>query len=245
MKFIKAQTNGNDFVIFKNATKNINIKYIADRNFGIGADQIIFISNLQDNQYQLDFYNQDGSQAQMCGNGCCAAAFYINQSSQNQCSDLIFNIMDKKYKATSSLTEATIFLPIPIFIPNKTLASSDIDKMKFVCTGNKHIIYSVDDIKTIESSFAQNMQNSYNEYNIHYMQRISHDIIRIRSFEKGVGWTKSCGSGAIASIFSCCPDVSSQITVIHDGGKSLVVIDNDHYVLTTKPKLVFSGELIL
>jgi diaminopimelate epimerase len=72
------QTNGNDFVILEDCVQNIEAyKLIADLRFGIGCDQVVVIGRKTPTKYGLKFHNSDETEANMCGNGACAAALYI------------------------------------------------------------------------------------------------------------------------------------------------------------------------
>ncbi len=77
---IKAQTNGNDFLIIPNTVlNNKQIRQICDRHYGIGCDQLIMFNRINYNIFCLEFYNNDGSLANMCGNGSCAFALFVNK----------------------------------------------------------------------------------------------------------------------------------------------------------------------
>ena len=80
IKLIKAQTNGNDFLIIPNTVlNNKQIRQICDRHYGIGCDQLIMFNRINYNIFGLEFYNNDGSLANMCGNGSCAFALFVNK----------------------------------------------------------------------------------------------------------------------------------------------------------------------
>ena len=237
--FTKAQTNGNDFVITTNQKEHINIKLLANRRLGVGADQIVFIKHNTNNIYSIDFFNSDGSFAEMCGNGACAAAVFVNQYLKNPCQELCFNINNKKYNVKTNGIQATVFFQAPILLEQND------NNMKFISNGNKHIIYQTEQIEHITDSFAQNLQNTHKDFNIHFVQKKAEKILQMRSFERGVGWTKSCGSGAIAAAFACEFHENDQVKIVHDEGNSLVSLAHNEFALTTIPKLIFQGEFLL
>lgn len=263
MKFCKAQTNGNDFVILERDADKLSLaqkKLIADRKYGIGCDQIIFV-NRKNGHFCLDFYNQDGSHANMCGNGSCAAAFFIKNkygfdslelevfidffsvpvrgSSQSElaqaCLDRFggHDVVDSReyhiappeslYKARIIKDEVTVEFPIPSRRGN------------VVITGNNHMVLDMSKIGEV-SEFAKLNP----ECNIHFVETLSNDTLRVKSFEKGVGWTLSCGSGAVAVGYHS--KLQGRINIIQDGGKSIVEVDETHVNLITFPKIVYEGE---
>ena len=223
MRFIKAHTNGNDFVIIDGDASIVSDsqkKLFADRKFGIGCDQIIFVK-LEESRCVVDFFNQDGSHADMCGNGSCAVVLYVKEKYDLENIDL--EVSGRMYQTTISGDEATILFPMP-------KRNGDI-----IDTGNKHLVLKMADISRVEEIAKANQ-----DCNLHFVDRLSDNEIRVKTFERGVGWTLACGSGAIAVGFHS--EIAGKIKIIHDGGESMVEVKNDHIYLTTKPKLVFSGE---
>lgn len=243
MKFVKIQTNGNDFVVIEKNEKteqNVNLAKIANRKYGVGADQVIFIGQKNQNTAAVEFFNQDGSLAKMCGNGACAVAFYLNKRSQNTQKKFCLNIFETAYEASVDGNKATVFFKSPVFVDQIPLSKHD-DKLHFVTNGNKHLVCQVEDVNSVQDFFAKNLAKLYNEYNIHFVKRINHDTLKMRSFERGVGWTLACGSGAVAAAFAM---QATETKVFHDGGVSFVSVKNGAFSLTTEPKLIFEGELL-
>lgn len=263
MKFCKAQTNGNDFVILETNADKLSLagkKLIADRKYGIGCDQIIFV-NQKNGHFCLDFYNQDGSHANMCGNGSCAVAFLIKN----------------KYGLDSLELEVLVdFVPFPVKVGSQSaLVQTDLDgfgghdlvklggyhivppesiykariikdevtvefplphkRGNVLITGNNHMILDMSKIGEV-SEFAKLNP----ECNIHFVEMLSNDTLRVKSFEKGVGWTLACGSGAVAVGYHS--KLQGKINIIQDGGKSVVEVCETHVNLTTSPKIVYEGE---
>ncbi|MDR1391365.1 MAG: hypothetical protein LBI95_03305 [Holosporales bacterium] len=224
MKFVKAQVNGNDFVIVNSENCDINslkVKSIADRVFGIGCDQVVFIKKVS-NDYKVDFFNRDGSYADMCGNGLCAASKYIKKIYQEDSNEI--NLLTSKsiYRSKIEKENVSAFFDMPKKVGNVIL------------TGNKHIVTSSTNLSKLNE-----LLKVYSDCNLHFIDIISKNEIRMKSFERGVGWTLACGSGAIAVAFSS--NCKGKINIIHEGGKSVVEILNKQIILTTIPKLVFEG----
>ena len=219
MRFYKAQTNGNDFVIIENLSNKI-VTQLSDRNYGIGCDQVILLQYVN-NQYMIDFFNQDGSYAKMCGNGSCSVALLISRKYKTN--DIVLNICKKTYPVHVENDNVTLSVPKP------TMCGGIID------TGNKHIVL---DYKEIDNVY--NVAKNNSECNIHFVEQLSKNKLKVKTFERGVGWTLACGSGAIAVGYNS--KIEGKIAMIQDGGMSIVEVLEDHVNLTTTPKIVFEGE---
>jgi diaminopimelate epimerase len=237
MLFVKAQTNGNDFVILKkkdygagHAVSKVLPEELGDRHLGIGCDQIIIIDEIKDMKYGLEFFNWDGSSAEMCGNGICASALYINRILGNKDKNIVFDVTDREYQTfINDNREITLFVEKPILL-EKT------PKYQIFSTGNKHLVCDIEMMDAILE-----LRSKHQECNLHFIERTD-DFIRMKTFERGVGWTKACGSGAIAVAAS--QDIKKgRMKIKHDGGASLVEICGEFIGLTVEPKLVFEGNL--
>jgi diaminopimelate epimerase len=227
VKFVKAHTNGNDFVIINQTATTVDgelIKKIADRNFGIGCDQIVFVrARLNDARYTVGFANQDGTTADMCGNGACATAIYIRNKLGNKATEIVLEIAGIAYKALIKGEEVTVRFPLP-----------QVHSNELVVTGNHHAVLGIEEIAKIDDLLAK-----YANCNIHFYRILDHGAIAIKTFERGVGWTKACGSGAVA--VACKLDLWTRTVVIHEGGESVVEIGDEYVDFTATPRLVFDG----
>lgn len=226
MKFVKAETNGNDFVIINSESSfEIDVlKKISDRRFGIGCDQIIIVNKIASKKYDVKFYNQDGSSANMCGNGSCAVSKYIKKILKND-EDNIELIISGSFYETKIFEDESVSIKFPSPI---NLAKN------IISTGNNHMICDMD-----MKNFAEEIQQKNSDCNIHFIEKIDQNSIRVKTFERGVGWTLACGSGAIAVGFHI--KMNGEIEIIHDGGKSKVTILENAALLKTNPKIIFEG----
>lgn len=226
MRFVKAETNGNDFVIINSEVffEIDLLKKISDRRLGIGCDQIIIVNKISSKKYDVKFYNQDGSSANMCGNGSCAVSKYIKKILQNHEDNIELIISGSSYETKIFEDES-----VSIKFPRPINLSNDI-----VSTGNNHMICAMK-----MANMAEEIQKNNSDCNIHFIEKINHNSIRIKTFERGVGWTLACGSGAIAVGFYS--HINGEIEIIHDGGKSKVTILENAALLKTNPKIIFEG----
>lgn len=221
MKFIKAETNGNDFIILEkleNIEKTV-IQKMSDRKKGIGADQIILFERIE-KVYKVMFFNSDGSNAEMCGNGLCALSKYIGKP------EILYLIGDKEYVGyvDQKSGEVSIEAPIPKEI-------SMAPNYKIIDTGNKHIVCLQKHNEILDNT---------NEFNIHFINILEENSIQIETYERGVGKTLACGSGAIAAAFAY-GNHKQKIYIHHEGGDSFVSFEKNSAILSTYPNIVFEG----
>ncbi|CAL4324634.1 Diaminopimelate epimerase [Buchnera aphidicola (Panaphis juglandis)] len=227
MSFSKMHGLGNDFIVFDKINQNflLNssiIQKISNRNTGIGCDQVLIVE--KSNNIKFDFYyrifNSDGSEASQCGNGarCFAYFVYLKKLTQKKSiivktkyNSLLINIIDKD--------NIIVNMGKPLFninnIPNFSISNFQIHDIKVdnnifyfseIFIGNPHCVILVKDIDhapvdTVGSFLNQNSRFK-NGVNVNFMKIISSNHIMLRVYERGVGETQACGSGACASVVS-------------------------------------------
>lgn len=235
MEFIKAETNGNDFIIIENANCDncgFDIKQIADRNTGVGADQIIFFRKQKDSAiYDVEFFNSDGSTANMCGNGLCALTKHINAKIIP--GEISYNISNTLYRGyTDDFGMSCIVVKMPFEIKDMKIKNC-----KIINTGNKHIV-SLDRNEELFSHL--------NEYNVHFIEFLENGaVIGITTYERGAGKTAACGSGAIAVAFAYGKHGGIN-HIKHEGGDSYVDLSKDDVViLKTRPTVTSKSDICL
>jgi diaminopimelate epimerase len=229
MNFTKAETNGNDFVIIHGVSGSLSRdekRTLPDRKFGIGCDQLIFVKELDTpEEYSIEFFNQDGSCATMCGNGACAAVRYIARKFLNIPQRLTLHICDTRYNAAlGNDGSVSVSFPKPYY------------EGEVILTGNRHLVFDMEEVTQADALAQQ-----HPDCNLHFVSQVADDIIKVKTFERGVGWTLACGSGAVAGGFHS--GIQGKVHVIHGGGQSTVEITQTYATLTTKPRLVFDGIL--
>ncbi len=200
--FMKMQSLGNDFVILvdHNMLSTDQIIKLCDRRIGVGCDQLIFVYHkkisIDGIDLAVEFFNQDGSDATMCGNGlrCVAGWFFENNVDKNFC-----NIAIRRSGA--------IINNIPCFKEEGGLVSLDIHGAKIiqahgielVDVGNLH--HTVVSDRLFNGIPYPTDSNPHKDYNINYISVIDEKTISITTIERGVGETFSCGSGSCAAVF--------------------------------------------
>lgn len=199
--FEKYQATGNDFIVIDSWQKNIDltkeqIKFLCDRHFGIGSDGILILKNSSNADFQMIFYNPDGSRATFCGNGArCITKFaftkgYIKNNTNFIADDGYHEAVIKNDTVEIKMSEVKEFEVIN-------------DKI-FLNTGTPHLVAFIQDIDELNLiEFARPLRYTINSpigTNVNVVEEIAEGYIKIRTYEKGVeNETLSCGSGTVAS----------------------------------------------
>ena len=202
MEFYKYQGTGNDFVMIDNRAldfpKNQElIEKLCHRRFGIGADGLILLENDEQYDFKMVYYNADGNESSMCGNGgrCLVAFAFFLDIFEEKCT---FNAVDGLHEA--EINNGIIKLKM-IDVENISNDGED-----FVLnTGSPHYVQYIEDLEKF-NVFAkgQEIRNSENYFqegiNVNFVEQISDNQIFVRTFERGVeDETYSCGTGVTAS----------------------------------------------
>jgi diaminopimelate epimerase len=230
VEFTKAHVNGNDFVVIFRGPELLDkavVRAIADRRYGVGCDQILFVqpgtSTARMETYDVTIFNNDGTSAKMCGNGVCAVALCIASFDGHKNVDIVARVCEAEYGIKVQGPDATVEFLLP------TLLSGGV-----ISTGNKHVVREMSEADNIDF-----VSKHHSECNIHFVSTISDTKIRIKTFERGAGWTSACGSGAVASVFGL--GLKGRVEVVHDGGVSIVEVLGNRVYLTVRPQIVFRG----
>jgi diaminopimelate epimerase len=226
VNFIKMHSLGNDFVVVDLISQYLKlypglIERIADRNLGIGCDQILTIE--PPTQLEHDFYyrvfNKDGNEVEQCGNGarCLAQAMLdLNLTNKNklmaECKGGIVSLHILKNRQTS-----VCFSDFSNEIEKVNLSCSFGEfELNCLSLGNPHAVIFVDEEEINNTADLESIVNEITEQNLFpkginvgFCCPINKQEIKLRVFERGVGLTKSCGTGALASALA---SYSNQLT---------------------------------
>lgn len=210
---------GNDFVIIDNADNALveaqashfspaRIKQLADRNTGIGFDQLLIINPQSDQShahadFMITIYNADGSEAKQCGNGLRCIARLLHE--QKRCDRMLsLATIAGIYPLTIASYDAiTVTMDVPTITQQFLPLTSDIH-VSLVSIGNPHAILQVDDIKA--SPALQKAHTIYHHpsfpdgINVGLVQITGSNKLNLRTLERGTGETLACGSNACAAV---------------------------------------------
>jgi diaminopimelate epimerase len=233
LEFYKYQGAGNDFVMIDNRSgffpkENTQlIAHLCDRRFGIGGDGLILLENDTDTDFKMVYYNSDGNQSSMCGNGGrCLVAF---------AKDLKV-IEDKTtFIATDGLHHASFEDNGLVSLQMIDVTAIDINKdHSFLNTGSPHHVQMVDalehyNIKEEGAAIRYGELYGVAGSNINFVKKIDDTTFRLRTYERGVeDETLACGTGATAVAIAMNATGQTEATVINvnvEGGKLVVSFD--------------------
>jgi diaminopimelate epimerase len=200
--FFKYEATGNDFVIVDNRKKEYSfsvdqIKKICDRKFGVGADGLMLIEPHPYLDFNLIYYNSDGTSS-LCGNGS-RAAVALAASLQILKTKTQFNAYDGAHEATL-LADRTVRLKM-----NNVESVKPMPTGTFINTGSPHFIQVVNDVERfpiLEAGKRIRYSESFSPdgTNVNFIKLLPNNSIFVRTYERGVeNETLSCGTGVTAS----------------------------------------------
>jgi len=249
-------------------------KKLCNRNFGIGADGLILILPSFKADLRMRIFNYDGSVAQMCGNGirCFAKYTYENKLiSKNKFTvetlagiitpELIFQDLKDKKALKIKVDMGTPKLrrrEIPMTgkdtptVVGETLKINPEQIFKITCVsmGNPHCIIFVNDVQSIPvDEIGPKIENHPlfpKKTNVEFIQVINKKELNFRVWERGVGETLACGTGACAALVAAVLNKKTdREAIIHLPGGDLDIrwADDGHVYMTGPAELVFKGEM--
>ncbi|CAA6825519.1 MAG: Diaminopimelate epimerase (EC [uncultured Thiotrichaceae bacterium] len=263
---------GNDFIVIDateqsfqlNATR---IKQLSDRHFGIGFDQLLVVEPPANEHVDFTYriFNADGNEVEQCGNGARCFARYITDK----------NLTSKKEIPVATHTGniilivnddglITVDMGKPILSPADIPLIADTQKTRYqldannktyafgaVSMGNPHAVITVDQLEDMDIEPTGKLFQQHKRFpasvNVGFMQIINRREIALRVYERGVGETMACGTGACAAAVSAIlqEETDHLLSVILPGGT--LTIDwqgNGHSVYMTGPaESVFEGTI--
>ena len=280
--FSKMEGTGNDFIIINCISQyfsyslNSFSKYLCNRKFGVGADGVIFIFKSYVADCKIRIFNNDGTEAEMCGNGIrCVGKYIYEKGIINRTNakietivgvkelELIIEnktVVNVKVKMNKPYFEAR---KIPAYLPKEELNRNihsvkiKVDEIEYkfylVSLGNPHAVCFVESLYDIDlrriGEIVENYKYFPNRTNVEFVQIVDKNNIKLKVWERGVGETLSCGTGACASVVIGRRKamMDKNVLVEVDGGKLHVnwEEDEDNLYLTGESEFVYEGRLNL
>jgi len=258
-KFYKYQGAGNDFVMIDNRdgsfdVKNTKkIKLLCDRHFGVGADGLILLESSTKADCFMNYYNSDGTLAEMCGNGVrCLTKFFLKQTKSNKKELLIETRAGIKKIIQNGDDNFSVNMGVPMFshndFPAKPLTFENI-LFNFVSMGNPHAVGFVKSVSEMDlpqiGPKIENNSSFKNKINVEFVEKITNNHFKVRVWERGSGETLACGTGACA-VYAILkkenPDLK-EINLEFPGG-NLYLSEKDGEIILRGPAVyVFEGEI--
>jgi len=255
MTFYKYQGTGNDFIIVDNRLQTINkndtkrIEQLCDRRFGIGADGFILLENDERTDFKMVYYNADGNQSSMCGNGgrCIVAFAKFLGIIENEAE---FMAIDGLHKA--KIENETVHLQMQDVLEIQTF-----EKHHFLDTGSPHHVQMVSGIAdyNVKAKGSEiRYGRPYNDVgsNVNFVEQLAKDNFAVRTYERGVeDETFSCGTGVTAvaiAMHKAGKTESTSVSLKTPGGQLKVSFDSNdkgyHNIWLIGPAVqVFKGDI--
>jgi len=268
LRFTKMQALGNDFIVVD--VRGLRLRRLSwlserlcHRKFGIGADQLSLLCNSKAADFKMRIFNADGSEAEMCGNGIrCLAKYIWDKKLRNQklAIETLAGIihLEKKGELIRVDMGEPIFEPekIPVRISSKLIVNCPLEvedrRFKITCIsmGNPHTIIVVKDVQSFPVNHYGPLIERHELFpkrtNVEFIEILNRKNIKMRVWERGVGETMACGTGACAvAVAGALMGLTEREVTVHlPGGKLLIEWAKDNHVYMTGPAVkVFGGEI--
>lgn len=275
LPFTKMHGLGNDFVVLDQRTHSYaltsaQLAHVADRRFGIGCDQILSIEPPTQATAAVRYrvFNADGGSAEHCGNGVRCVARYLAREGVVRGDRVMVEIGTDVFELALLADEmvrvdmgpprfapAAIPLAVPTELARYPVTCDGLDyEFGAVSMGNPHAVFAVTDVATaaVQPIGAALQAHALfpQRVNVGFMQIVTRDHIRLRVFERGVGETKACGTGACAAVAigRRWAQLDAAVEVELSGGRLHIAWDGDpqHSLWMTGPAtFVFEGTIEL
>ncbi len=277
--FTKMSGAGNDFIFID---KNLNptfkptpgvIKRLCDRRNGIGADGLIQILDNAEYDFEMLYFNADGSTGSLCGNGARCAIWYANVTKRLRDGKARFTSVGKEYSGEvidNELVKFNLNPPSKIKFNFRINAFGQLIKSNYADTGSPHVVIKISDIlknPAVPNIFFENINEVpvfqigkeiryHSDFapagtNVNFVDVVDDEIL-IRTYERGVeDETLACGTGSVAAAIICSvtEKLTPPVTLKTFGGDKLTVnfeIENQRVKnpsLTGPTKIIFEGSL--
>ncbi|MBF0370877.1 MAG: diaminopimelate epimerase [Magnetococcales bacterium] len=261
LSFTKMHGLGNDFVLLDHLEAEVAVTpelaaFLADRRLGVGCDQLVqLLAPSGGGTVEMRIYNADGSQAEMCGNAARCVARYLWDYRGVEGKEIILETLAGLI--TTRLTESGL-VAVDMGVPSHGEAKASLQvgglgiAMTEVSMGNPHCVIFADDVPgfSLEERGLEISEHPHfpHRTNVELVERLDQHTLGMRVWERGVGITPACGTGACAAVVAAVVNglTERQVTVRLDGGDLDIHWQADGHVIMTGPaQEVFQGSLVI
>ena len=270
LKFTKMQGLGNDFVVLDGVRQRValspaQLRLLADRRFGVGCDQVLLVEKATgDADFRYRIFNADGGEVEQCGNGARCFVLFVRQQGLTSKRELRVEtaggLIVPRLEANG---QVTVDMGVPRFAPEDVPfagGSGGIDdgldvngapvRISALSMGNPHAVQVVADVDvapvTAQGPRIERHPRFPERVNAGYMQVVDRATIRLRVWERGVGETLACGTGACAAVVAGMRRgvLDSPVRVQVRGGELMIAWAGDGrpVQMTGPAATVFEGE---
>lgn len=274
LQFVKMQGIGNDFMVIDGVRQSVRltndqVKRWGDRHFGVGFDQLLLVESYEgdDAEFRYRIFNADGSEVEQCGNGArCFARFVYEQGLTTNTTIPVMTAKGRIVLVLEPDGMVTVDMGKPILTPAEIPFIFDsyqsVYNLSFnehtvaisaISMGNPHAVLVVDNIDTAPVQQWGEVIERHSQFprrvNVGFMQVLNPEQIRLRVFERAVGETLACGTGACAAVVAgqLRGLLAERVGVELPGGRLQIEwLGEGHSVKMTGPATtVFSGVITL
>lgn len=274
LDFIKIHGLGNDFVLVDGFQQKIPgelgplAKRVCHRRFGVGADGLVIMVPSDRADFRMRIFNADGSEPEMCGNAIRCVAKYAyrrGRAGKKMTVETLAGIMSpeliqeggrvvavKVDMGRPGLTPESI--PMTVTGEKVVQVPLNVDGERYFVTGvsmgNPHCILFVEDVKSAPVLTLGPKIETHHMFpaktNVEFVQVVNKKEVNMRVWERGVGETLACGTGASATAVACVLNQKTdQEIVVHLSGGDLKLLWDDHVFMTGPAEEVFEGKFYL
>lgn len=274
VSFTKMHGLGNDFVVLDLVTQRFNlrrhhVRRLADRHFGVGCDQVLVVEppRRPDVDFRYRIYNAEGSEVEQCGNGArCFARFVRDKKLTGKNRIRVETRQGDIELVLTGNRQVRVDMGEPVLEPSRIPfdapeqcehyeleTDGQMLTVAAVSMGNPHVVLPTEDVDSAPVETLGPILESHprfpNRVNVGFLQVLGRDAFRLRVFERGVGETLACGSGACAAMVAgrLWGELDEKATAELRGGKlDLKWQGPGHPVIMTGPAVtVFEGQIQL
>ena len=274
LRFTKMHGLGNDFVVIDGVRQSVElspeqVRFLADRRFGVGCDQLLLVEPARDPAaaFRYRIFNADGGEVEQCGNGARCFARFVREQGLTDL-ELIpvetrAGLIELQVLA-DGLVRVNMGRPrfepadIPFDAPRRAahyaldLNGKSLD-IGAVSMGNPHAVLQVNDVARAQveelGPWIESHARFPNRVNVGFMQVLDRGHIRLRVFERGAGETLACGTGACAAVVVGIEQgvLDREVEVTLPGGHLVVswAADDQPVMMTGPATTVFEGRIAL
>ncbi|OAI21569.1 diaminopimelate epimerase [Methylomonas lenta] len=274
IEFTKMQGLGNDFIVIDAVNQAVEltpeqIRFLADRHFGVGCDQLLMVekpvSNNADFKYRI--FNADGGEVAQCGNGArCFARFVRDKKLSHKDQIIVDTDAGQLLLRFDGEESITVNMGVPRHAPEQIPLLMDAEALEYsvalgaekiefyaVSMGNPHAVIRVQDIDTASLETLGPQLESHKIFpqrvNVGFMQILSRKQINLRVYERGAAETLACGSGACAAVVAGIEqNLLDNIVRVNLPGGELTIewLGRGHPVFMSGPAVsVYEGQIQL
>ncbi len=269
--FIKMQGIGNDVILIdclKSALGNPAhaARKLCNRNFGIGADQLILLVKSRKCDFGMRVFNADGGEADMCGNGIRCLAKYIRDSKLSVKKELCIETLagPRMVKGTGKTFRTDMGEPImkgkdiPVNLSGRIInrpLKTETKEFRITCLsmGNPHCVTFHDNLDNVPVEKYGPLLENYSIFpkrvNVSFVNVVSKQELQLRVWERGTGATLACGTAACASAVASVLNgfTDRKVTVVQPGGKLEIEwsVSDNHVYMTGPAETVFTGQILI